>query len=130
MFRSIDRPSFSAIQSHLFPIYFSLQTALPAVLALTFPGNTLLGVHSGISGLLHASSRWDSFVPIMSMFATGLVNLAVLLPATMKIMKERRGQGMAHVFPHLHISADPRLQSNETARSGTLRVRTRRRCEP
>ncbi|RCI14710.1 hypothetical protein L249_6454 [Ophiocordyceps polyrhachis-furcata BCC 54312] len=92
MYKSIDRPAFSAAQQNLFPIYFSLQTALPAVLALTFPGSTLAGVPNSVSGLLDVSSRWDSLVPIATMFVTGLVNLAVLLPATVKTMKERRGQ--------------------------------------
>ncbi|PFH57512.1 hypothetical protein XA68_14915 [Ophiocordyceps unilateralis] len=92
MYKSIDRPAFSAAQQSLFPIYFGLQTALPAVLALTFPGSTLAGVPSSVSGLLDASSRWDSLVPIATMFVTGVVNLTVLLPATVKTMKERRGQ--------------------------------------
>ncbi|KAH7328575.1 hypothetical protein B0I35DRAFT_403915 [Stachybotrys elegans] len=91
MFRTVTRPAFSAVQSKLFPIYFGMQTAIPIVLALTFPGSTLLGVPSGVSGLLDASSR-SSLVSIASMFATGLLNLAVFLPATLKIMKDRRGQ--------------------------------------
>ncbi|RDA92872.1 hypothetical protein CP533_2892 [Ophiocordyceps camponoti-saundersi (nom. inval.)] len=92
MYKAIDRPAFSLAQQSLFPIYFSLQTALPAVLALTFPGSTLAGVPNSVSGLLDVSSRWDSLVPIATMFVTGLVNLTVLLPATVKTMKERRGQ--------------------------------------
>ncbi|UNI14089.1 hypothetical protein JDV02_000762 [Purpureocillium takamizusanense] len=92
LYKSIDRPAFSAAQTNLFPIYFSIQTVIPIVLALTFPGNTLNGVPSGISGLLHDSSKWDSLVPIAAMFVTGLANLAVIGPATTKTMKERRGQ--------------------------------------
>lgn len=126
MFKSIDRPSFSAVQSHLFPIYFGMQTALPVVLALTFPGSALLGVQSGALGLVHASSRWGSLVPIATMFATGLVNLAVLLPATMKVMKERRGQGTVDAHAWLGPCAD-RRQSSAMARSGTPRARSRRR---
>lgn len=93
MFKTIDRPAFSAVMSGLFPIYFGLQTVLPVVLALTFPGNTLAGVPSGITGLLDVSSRWDSLAPIATMFLTGLVNFLVLLPASTNTMKERRGQG-------------------------------------
>jgi hypothetical protein len=93
MFRSVDRHAFSAIQNNLFPIYFGLQAGLPVVLALTFPGSPLLGVPSGFSGLFDVSSRWDSLLPIGAAFVTGLLNLAVLMPATMKIIKERRGQG-------------------------------------
>ncbi|KAF4587773.1 mitochondrial outer membrane protein [Ophiocordyceps camponoti-floridani] len=92
MYKSIDRPSFSAAQQNLFPIYFGLQTALPVALALTFPGSTLAGVSSSVGGLLDVSSRWDSLLPIATMFVTGVVNLTVLLPATVKTMKERRGQ--------------------------------------
>ncbi|KAL7960719.1 hypothetical protein V8C34DRAFT_50217 [Trichoderma compactum] len=92
MFRTVDRPSFSAAQSKLFPIYFGMQTAIPAFLALTFPGNSLLGIKGGISGLLEAPNKWSSLVPIATMFVSGLVQLAVLLPATIKTMKDRRGQ--------------------------------------
>ncbi|KJZ71794.1 hypothetical protein HIM_08814 [Hirsutella minnesotensis 3608] len=92
MYKAIDRPAFSLVQRALFPVYFSIQTAVPIVLALTFPGNSLAGVPSGISGLLDVSSRWDSLAPIAAMFVTGLVNLVVMLPATNKVMKERRGQ--------------------------------------
>ncbi|PHH80203.1 hypothetical protein CDD82_1916 [Ophiocordyceps australis] len=92
MFKAVDRPSFSAIQQRIFPIYFGMQTALPIVLALTFPGNPLTGVSSGIAGLLDASSKLDSLLPIAGMFVSGLANLAVLLPATVDVMKQRRGQ--------------------------------------
>jgi hypothetical protein len=93
MFRTVERPAFSAIQSNLFPIYFGLQTGLPIVLALTFPGSTLLGIQSSIPGLLDASNRWGSLVPILTIFVTGLTNLTVLLPVVTKVMKDRRGQG-------------------------------------
>ncbi|KOS19438.1 putative mitochondrial outer membrane protein [Escovopsis weberi] len=90
MFRTVTRPTFSAVQSGLFPIYFGMQTVLPIVLALTFPGSST--THTGISGILDDSHRLGSLVPVATMFATGLLNLAILLPATMKVMKERRGQ--------------------------------------
>ncbi|KZZ95923.1 hypothetical protein AAL_04219 [Moelleriella libera RCEF 2490] len=91
-FYTIERPQFSALQNKLFPIYFGIQTAIPVVLALTFPGNTLLGVPSGPSGLFTASSRWHTLAPIATIFVTGLLNLVVVLPVTQKIMHERRGQ--------------------------------------
>lgn len=98
MFRTVDRASFSAIQQKLFPIYFGLQTALPVALALTFPGNALIGLSSGISGLTSEFARWHSLVPISVMFVTGLINWTILLPATTQVMKERRGQGeLAHI---------------------------------
>ncbi|KAK7418847.1 hypothetical protein QQX98_003709 [Neonectria punicea] len=92
MFKTVDRPAFSAIQQKLFPIYFGIQTALPVVLALTFPGNSLIGLSSGIPGLLSDFARWHSLLPIAAMFLTGLVNLTILLPATTDTMKVRRGQ--------------------------------------
>ena len=100
MFKKVERPAFSAAMTGLFPIYFGLQTALPVALALTFPGNALSGVPSGIPGLLDVSSRWDSLAPITTMFLTGLLNLLVLLPASTKTMKERRGQGTPFLTGH------------------------------
>lgn len=93
MFKSIDRPAFAAAQSNLFPIYFGIQTAFPILLALTFPGHSLSRIPSGISGLLDESNRWGSLVPIAIVFLTGLANLTLLMPATTKTMKDRRGQG-------------------------------------
>ncbi|KAG5934948.1 hypothetical protein E4U53_000572 [Claviceps sorghi] len=92
VFTVVERPVFSAIQTKLFPIYFGMQTAIPVILALTFPGNALYGVSSGPAGLLETSSRWGSLAPIATMFVSGLINLVVVLPATKKVMKERRGQ--------------------------------------
>lgn len=93
MFKTVTRASFSAIQTGLFPIYFGMQTGLPIILALTFPGNSLLGLPSGLGGLLDPSHRYDSLLPILTMFATGAVNLMVLLPIVTDVMKQRRGQG-------------------------------------
>lgn len=93
MFRTVDRPSFSAIQQKLFPIYFGLQTVLPGVLALTYPGNTLIGLSNGPAGLVSEFARWHSLLPISVMALTGAVNLLVFLPLTVEVMKQRRGQG-------------------------------------
>lgn len=94
MFRVLERPAFSAAQQALFPIYFSLQTALPVILALTYPGSSNpLGVSSGLSGLLDESVRYDTLLPIAVAFLTGAANLFVLLPVTTGIMAERRAQG-------------------------------------
>lgn len=95
MFKAVDRASFSAIQQKLFPIYFGLQTVLPGVLALTFPGNTLIGLANGPAGLVSEFARWHSLLPISVMAITGAINLTVLLPMTVEVMKKRRGQGMS-----------------------------------
>ncbi|WYZ40571.1 hypothetical protein EsH8_IV_000912 [Colletotrichum jinshuiense] len=94
MYRVLERPAFSTAQNALFPVYFAIQTALPAVLALTYPGsNSLLGGHaSSISGLLDESSRYSALLPIATMFVTGLVNLVVVLPKTVTVMKARYAQ--------------------------------------
>lgn len=92
MFKTVTRHSFSAIQTGLFPIYFGIQTAVPVILALTYPSNALFGIPQGVSGLLHETGRWTSLVPISTIFATGFVNLVFLLPLVNKVMKERRGQ--------------------------------------
>ncbi len=93
LFKNVERPVFSAVQGKLFPIYFAAQTVLPAILALTFPGSSLQGFSTGISGFLDGTNRWDSFVPITAMFAAGLLNLVVLLPASQNVIKQRQGQG-------------------------------------
>lgn len=127
MFKAVDRASFSAIQQKLFPIYFGLQTVLPGVLALTFPGNTLIGLSNGPAGLVSEFARYHSLLPITLMAVTGALNLTVLLPLTMDVMKQRRGQGMSIcVLYCLHlILTYPK--SSETERSGMLRDLTQMR---
>ena len=73
-----------------------MQTALPVVLALTYPGErNVTGVGaSSLSGVLHESNRYSVLAPILVMLGTGLANLAFVGPATTKIMKERKHQGM------------------------------------
>ncbi|PKS06833.1 hypothetical protein jhhlp_006909 [Lomentospora prolificans] len=90
MFRTLERPQFAAVQSKLFPVYFTLQTAAPAVLALTYPGNK--GGAFGLSGILDVANRWTVLAPIAAIFSSALFNLVVLLPATRKIMEQRKVQ--------------------------------------
>ena len=90
MFRTLERPQFSAVQQRLFPIYFRLQTIAPAVLALTYPGNSSL---LSLDGLLDPANRWTALAPIATIFASSLLNLVVVLPKTTGVMAERRVQG-------------------------------------
>ena len=99
MFRTVNRPAFSAIQTGLFPIYFGMQTVVPIVMALTFPGSTLLGLSSGVKGLLDETHRYSSLLPIGTMCVTGAINLVVLLPMVTQVMKDRRGQGNTYILP-------------------------------
>ncbi|OTB08357.1 hypothetical protein M426DRAFT_316980 [Hypoxylon sp. CI-4A] len=95
-FRVLERPQFAILQRSLFPIYFGIQTGVPAVLALTYPGSTSplggLSVPSSFAGVFHESNRWGVLLPLGTIFATGLFNLAYLLPETNKITALRRQQ--------------------------------------
>ena len=71
-----------------------MQTALPVVLALTFPGErTAIGrIPSSISGVLEPSSRIHVLTPLAIMFLTGLTNMVYVGPKTTQIMRERKHQ--------------------------------------
>ena len=77
----------------IFPVYFSMQTALPVVLALTYPASSTSLAPAGIAGVLDSSNKWSVLVPIASILASGLANLAVVGPATTKCMEQRKLQG-------------------------------------
>lgn len=79
-----------------------MQTALPVVLALTYPADKLaIGSHSGIAGVLAPSNLWTVLAPIALMFLTGLANLALVGPATTKCMRDRKSQGKSHLASHI-----------------------------
>lgn len=71
-----------------------MQTALPLILALTFPGErTAIGrVPSSIPGVLDPSLRTHVFTPLALMFVTGLANLVYIGPKTTSVMRERKHQ--------------------------------------
>ncbi|KAJ5834922.1 hypothetical protein N7447_000948 [Penicillium robsamsonii] len=88
-FRALPRPQFSSLQTAIFPIYFSLQTALPVVVALTAShGGQVLG----LSGLAAPENRFDTLLPLATVAVTGLVNMFVLRPMTINVMRERKHQ--------------------------------------
>ncbi|KAK4114133.1 hypothetical protein N656DRAFT_796631 [Canariomyces notabilis] len=92
-FRVLTRPQFAALMAKIFPIYFSMQTALPAVMALTYPGSkNPFGSAGGVSGVLDPSNRWSVLAPLASAFLCSLGNLVFIGPATTKCMDERRQQ--------------------------------------
>lgn len=96
-FRTLSRPQFAALQAKIFPIYFGLQTALPAILAVTYPGaRSPLGTASGLQGTFAEVNRWSVLAPLATMFVAGLANLLVIGPTTTKIMAERKQQGMSY----------------------------------
>ncbi|EHK96412.1 putative Uncharacterized mitochondrial outer membrane protein [Glarea lozoyensis 74030] len=94
-YQALPKPMFSQLQQKIFPVYFTMQTALPAVLALTYPGS--LGGSSSISGVLEKSNKWGVLVPLATMFVTGLANVAYIGPETTRIMRERKVQGMCSI---------------------------------
>ncbi|KAG9241902.1 hypothetical protein BJ878DRAFT_427088 [Calycina marina] len=93
-FRALPRPQFSTLQQKIFPIYFGLQTALPAILALTYPAVRGLNrtAPGGLTGTFDVVNRWSVLVPIATMFVSGLVNVVYVGPTTTKIMKRRKHQ--------------------------------------
>lgn len=98
-FKTLPRPQFSLLQQKIFPIYFGMQTALPAVLALTYPG---VGTASGIQGVFVEANQSSVLAPLATMFITGLANMVLLRPATAKIMKARKLQGIIFQLPQCY----------------------------
>lgn len=99
-FRALPRPQFSQLQTATFPVYFSLQSALPVVVALTASKG---GQALGISGLVAPENRFKTLLPMATAVVTGLTNLFVLLPLTKDVMKERKLQGMfLHESSYIH----------------------------
>ncbi|KAI9801689.1 MAG: hypothetical protein M1833_002371 [Piccolia ochrophora] len=88
-YKALPRPQFASLQQAIFPVYFAMTTALPVVLALTYPSDRGNG---GLGGSLLAESKSTALVPIGVMFATSLVNWVALGPATTKVMRERKHQ--------------------------------------
>lgn len=99
-YRTLPRAQFSSLQQAIFPIYFSLQTAVPVVLALTLPGSDAVfnPIRGGLSGLLAEDNRSSILLPLTTIFATSLMNLGIFGPATTRILRERKHQGTYWTF--------------------------------
>ncbi|KAL8971405.1 MAG: hypothetical protein Q9183_001074 [Haloplaca sp. 2 TL-2023] len=95
-FRSLPRAQFASLQTAIFPPYFSMQTALPALLALTFPATKstygTVQQSGGLGGFFAEHNRWSVMAPIMGIFAINLANLTYISPQTNKVMRERKHQ--------------------------------------
>ncbi|KAI4285617.1 MAG: hypothetical protein L6R38_000519 [Xanthoria sp. 2 TBL-2021] len=99
-FKSLPRAQFATLQTAIFPIYFSLQSACPVLLALTYPGssstkNPLLGGStspSGYKGFLAQENRWSVAGPIAAILAANVLNLVWAGPRTNEIMRLRKHQ--------------------------------------
>ena len=94
-YRALPRPQFSSLQQAIFPVYFSMQTALPIILALTYPGErTAIAFRpSSFPGVFEQQNRLHVLTPLLTMFVTSFANLMAVGPATTQIMKERKHQG-------------------------------------
>ncbi|KAH6633706.1 hypothetical protein C7974DRAFT_177043 [Boeremia exigua] len=92
-YRVLPRPQFSTLQKHTFPVYFTLQTAAPVALLLTYPSgpSRLLPVLSSAHVLPTPTDNLSSYL-IATMFATALANLVYLGPQTTRVMVERKHQ--------------------------------------
>ncbi|PGH30207.1 hypothetical protein GX50_07034 [[Emmonsia] crescens] len=93
-FKTLPRPQFSTLQASIFPVYFSLQTALPLVVAITYPGvKTFMGRGpSSLSGVFAEDQRTKTLLPLLTMFLAGLTNRLVVGPMTAKIMRQKKHQ--------------------------------------
>jgi len=92
-FRVLPRPQFSTLQQNQFPIYFGMQTILPALLILTAPRP--LGSTSSTTGLLAAldeKNRWSVLVPLVAMGLCGAINWLALGPMTTTTIRKRKHQ--------------------------------------
>ncbi|CAK7263860.1 hypothetical protein SEPCBS119000_000714 [Sporothrix epigloea] len=92
LFKTLPRPQFAAAQSRLFPIYFGVQSSVPLILAITYPGGGPRNDVAGVTGLLEPSNRWGFLVPIATMCISSFLNLLVVGPATTKCMRDRHAQ--------------------------------------
>lgn len=99
-YKVLPRPQFATLQQATFPVFFSIQTILPAIMAVTYPGNNIASAgsshltgDSGLAGVLAEGNRWTVLAPLATILVTSLANLVVLGPATTKAMKERHHQG-------------------------------------
>lgn len=78
----------------IFPVYFAMQALLALVLAATYPtSKSPLGATGGMTGVLDPVNRWSVLAPLAGAFLSGLANLAVIGPATTRVMGERKRQG-------------------------------------
>lgn len=105
-FTVLPRPQFAVLQRAIFPAYFGMQTILPVIVALTYPGSRIAA--SGIRGVLDEYNRWSVLLPLGTACLTGLVNWAYFLPVTNAITAKRRQQGKFRHRPSLYRAPEPR----------------------
>ncbi|RYP83225.1 hypothetical protein DL769_001421 [Monosporascus sp. CRB-8-3] len=128
--RVLERPQFAILQRNLFPWYFGIQTVMPVVLAVTYPGNrTPLGAleggsafaDRGLAGVLGTANRWTVLAPLVTACVTGLINWAYLLPETNKVIAKRRlqvlGPALGLLLTARRLFASPSVEKKDGKRS-------------
>lgn len=129
-FQALTRPQFSQLQQKIFPIYFGLQSALPVVLALTYPASrTSLGTVGGLNGVFADVNQWTVLVPLTTMFVTSVANLIFIGPATTNVMRDRKVQGTLCFgrWQYGYVLTE-NTQKPETERNTTTPHHIRMRC--
>ncbi|KAL8722578.1 MAG: hypothetical protein Q9225_000974 [Loekoesia sp. 1 TL-2023] len=117
-FKTLPRPQFASLQAAIFPIYFSLQSALPVVLALTYPAakSSSGSSPSGLAGFFAEHNRYNVLAPIVTAFTINVANLTYIGPQTNKIMRLRKHQetrdGKKSFDPPPHSQAMQKLNKD------------------
>lgn len=117
-YTALPRAQFASLQTAIFPIYFSLQTALPVLLALTYPAaKSLTGSsQAGLNGFFAEQNRYSVLAPIATTFAISIANLVYFGPQTNKIMRLRKHQetrdGKRSFDPPPHSQAMQKLNKD------------------
>lgn len=90
-----------------------MQTALPVLLTLTYPGTKTSRSSSSLAGVLMAQNRYTVFAPLALALTINAANLLYISPQTTKVMKQRKHQGS--VSPPL---SSPLVDSTPKKRRG------------
>ncbi|RMD40838.1 hypothetical protein DV735_g4310, partial [Chaetothyriales sp. CBS 134920] len=93
-FRTIPRPQFVTLQTALFPIYFSIQTVVPVILALTYPTErtAISTIPAGIHGVLDPQNRVRVLTPLAIILVSAATNKFYLQNQVVKTSQERKHQ--------------------------------------
>ncbi|KAL8842062.1 MAG: hypothetical protein Q9170_000665 [Blastenia crenularia] len=115
-YKTLPRAQFATLQAAIFPIYFSLQTALPVLLALTYPATKSISgsSQSGLGGFFAVENRYNVLAPIVTTFAINVANLTYIGPQTNKIMRLRKHQEAQQGF----WENARNLRESESSRAG------------
>ncbi|OBT44768.1 hypothetical protein VE00_05297 [Pseudogymnoascus sp. WSF 3629] len=89
-YQTLERSQFSTLQQRVFPRYFTLQTTLPLLIALTYPGAA--PGPSSYHGALASTNQWSVLYPLTTAFVCGFLNLVFVGPKTSELIRLRKAQ--------------------------------------